>query len=406
MYASVGCAGSSSPRERTIGLPDKAATVLSGEWQFRRDPAGRGQDERWFDRSVIFPETIHVPGSWDAQGKGIPGAITTVANADDTQPHVRTVSAYNGQAWYKRNFNCPAAWRDKVLWLNIGGVNDRATVWINGQMAGAHDGYCTGFKVDITKFVNFAHPNVCAVSVSNSPRPEGNLEGCLDFYTNWGGIYRDVWLETTNQAWIEHVGATPQLADCSVRVAVRIESKNSHVEQSRLRIVIYTSDGVKVVASAEAPIDLDGRGADVALTLKISNPQLWSPTSPHLYRMRVQLLAGKQIIDSVTDRFGMRDIRVRGKQILLNGQPIFLRGYGDDCIDGLSVSPPASKEYYLRQLRRAKSYGFNFARHHTWVPLPEHFEAADEIGMLIQEELPTGLHPVDASPFLQQLWRD
>src|SRR5437588_5461533 len=76
MFAAVGCEGSSGPRGRRIGLPDTAAAVLSGEWQFRRDPAGRGQDERWFDRAVIFPETIRVPGSWDAQGKGIPGVIT------------------------------------------------------------------------------------------------------------------------------------------------------------------------------------------------------------------------------------------------------------------------------------------------------------------------------------------
>ena len=364
------------------------AVSLSGEWQLQLDPKSVGETERWFEGKA-FAETIKVPGCWDAQGKGIPGEITTIANADDTQPHVRTITAYNGIAWYKRSFRVPKSWQEKRVWLNIGGVNDRAKVWINGQPAGDHDGYCTGFKLDISHLVDMDSPNDCTLMVSNAPRPEGNLEGCLDFYTNWGGIYRDVWLESTETSYIDGIRITPDIATSSINVEAKVVGQHDG-----LRFTVFSQAGKRIVSS-DSP------------RIAIPNPMLWSPNSPYLYKLRAELIADGVIVDSVIERFGMREIAVKGKQIMLNGKPIFLRGYGDDCIYPITVSPPASKEHYVRELRNAKSYGFNFARHHTWIPTPEHLDAADEVGILVQMELPTGGHPfTHPSPFLAQLWND
>lgn len=376
-------------RDRVLGRLHAGALSLSGEWRFKLDPKSVGEKDGWFGSDTQFTERIRVPGCWDAQGKGIPGAITTIANADDTEPHVRTISAYNGDAWYKRAFRIPRSWRGKVIWLNIGGVNDRAKVWVNGRAAGSHDGYCTGFRLDVTNLVEYDKPNQCAILVSNAPRPEGNLEGCFDFYTNWGGIYRDVWLESTETSYIEGVRITPDITAGSINVETNVVGRTDGI-----RFTVFSQEGKKIASADSGKI-------------VIPNPKLWSPNSPYLYRLRAELIAAGKTVDSVIERFGMREIAVKGNRIMLNGKPIFLRGYGDDCIYPITVAPPASKEHYLKELRRAKSYGFNFARHHTWIPLPEHLDAADEVGILVQMEMPTGAHPfTDPSPFLAQLWRD
>lgn len=390
----IGLAGSlaavrADGRDRVLGRPYTGALSLSGEWRFKLDPKSVGEKDGWFGSDARFTERIRVPGCWDVQGKGIPGAITTIANADDVEPHVRTITAYNGDAWYKRTFRIPRSWRGKVIWLNIGGVNDRAKVWVNGRSAGSHDGYCTGFKLDVTNLVEYEKPNQCTILVSNAPRPEGNLEGCFEFWTNWGGIYRDVWLESTETSYIEGVRITPDITAGSIKVETNVVGRTDG-----LRFTVFSQEGKKI-ASADSG------------NIVIPNPKLWTPDSPYLYRLRAELIVGSKTVDSVLERFGMREVRVEGKRIILNGKPIFLRGYGDDCIYPLTVSPPASKEHYLKELRRAKSYGFNFARHHTWIPLPEHLDAADEVGILVQAEMPTGCHPIHhPSPFLAQLWRD
>ena len=84
----------------------------------------------------------------------------------------------------------------------------------------------------------------------------------------------------------------------------------------------------------------------------------------------------------------MREFKVAGGKFLLNGKPIFLRGYGDDCIFPNTICPPADKSELRARLALAREYGFNFVRHHSWTPPEAYLEAADELGMMLQPEFP------------------
>jgi hypothetical protein len=108
----------------------------------------------------------------------------------------------------------------------------------------------------------------------------------------------------------------------------------------------------------------------------IRDPHLWSPTKPNLYVATIQLFRGEVPVDEMAIRFGMRKIEAKDQRILLNGKPIFLRGFGDDAIEPLTGFPPASKEVYRKRFETAKKYGFFFVRYHSWCPPPECFEAA------------------------------
>ena len=116
--------------------------------------------------------------------------------------------------------------------------------------------------------------------------------------------------------------------------------------------------------------------------------RLWSPDDPHLYTATVRLMEDGRERDRVEERFGMREVATKGHTLLLNGKPLYLRGYGDDNIEVLTGVPPASKDVYLERLRLARSFGFNAVRFHSMTPAPEFFEAADEVGLLVMAELP------------------
>ena len=120
--------------------------------------------------------------------------------------------------------------------------------------------------------------------------------------------------------------------------------------------------------------------------MDIPNARLWTPDTPHLYTARVKLLQGERVLDELSVRFGMREITADGRKLFLNGKPLFLAGYGDDTTYPLTGMMPWDKETYLKQLRLMRSLGFNFVRHHSCTPHDEYFEAADEVGMLVQPE--------------------
>ena len=125
----------------------------------------------------------------------------------------------------------------------------------------------------------------------------------------------------------------------------------------------------------------------IDLLLKPFNP--WSPEFPNLYIANIVLekeSGGK--IDDWVERFGIRKWEVRGQYFYLNNQKYFIRGFGDDFVYPLTLCSPMSRDEHKKHLQLAKDFGFNYVRHHTHCEIPEFFEAADEIGIMVQPELP------------------
>lgn len=117
-------------------------------------------------------------------------------------------------------------------------------------------------------------------------------------------------------------------------------------------------------------------------------PALWSDARPQLYDAEFVLVRDGRMLDGTTRRPGLRRLAADGKRLLLNGRPVWLRGYVDCCIFPLTGYPVWDKAHYVRQFRIAKSYGFNHVRLHGWTAPEPFWEAADEAGMLVQSELP------------------
>jgi len=321
------------------------AVDLSGEWDFRMDPEDRGTAERWFEPGTAFDRKIHVPGAWNAQGVAFTSEIelrahearhlngTNLLGVD--REAEKLYSVFPGPAWYRRTVDIPASWEGKIPWLVFEGVHRSADVWINGQVAGSHGSYLSGFRFDLSAWVRPGQAATVTVRVDARRRKEVDpLLGCLDtldfLYVTWGGIHRPVRLEATGPRPIQRVFAIPHVAESSVEVQV----------EPAMPV------GLEVLDAAGVPV---ARGTS---PLRIPQAKLWSPQSPVLYTLRVTGPGG----DGRTIRFGMRELRVRGSQFVLNGRPIFLRGYGDDCIFPNTIAPPVGPEEYRRRLSFARAW--------------------------------------------------
>jgi len=375
---------------------------LSGEWEFQMDPCDKGVTEKWYEQKVSFDRKITVPGAWNAQGIGYESQqllreYERTATGDrllgTDRESDKLFHVYPGPGWYRRNVTIPKNWQKKVIWLKFGGVHRYADVWVNGKHVGTHIAYISPFKYDITKFVQAGKKARIVVRVDARWNKDIDpLIGCFDtldfLFVTWGGIYRDVTLETTSGRWIEDVFVAPQVTQRSASVQVTTANLPG-AEKSRkdLQIIVgvYDQDGIQVAAASKA---VSQQTNTITLPVSIAQAKLWSPSQPYLYTVRTTLADGQEKLDAVTVRFGMREMKVQDGKFLLNGKPIFLRGYGDDCIYPNTIAPPADKEEYRRRFKVVKDYGFNYARHHSWFPPQEYFDVADEMGILLQPEFP------------------
>lgn len=360
--------------------------LLDGEWRFQLDPDDVGRNEHWYVRLNRFAKTIAVPGVWQAQGSGLPNGSLR--------------SNYEGIAWYAREIAVPGNWADKRIDVIIGGAFTYTDIYVNGLPVGSHAGFDTPFRFDVTPFVKIGETNTIVMRISSvrnplqpqrkdlSIRDTSDITGAVNFAAKWGGIYRSVELEAHEAAHVDRVVITPASAQSSAKFSVFLKNGPLVLADAQIGIRIENKEGHQV-GQKTASIDLSAAGGAVDLDVQTPKVHPWSPDHPNLYKATISLKdRNGRVLDERLETFGFRDIQADGTRLLLNGKPIYLRGYGDDSVEPLTGAPPYSKEVYLRRMRIAKNLGFNAVRYHSTIPVQECFEAADEVGLLVLAELP------------------
>lgn len=342
---------------------------LTGNWQFRLDPANEGLARKWFNEPSAFKDRIAVPGAWQAQGYGAPSA--------------QLRHSFEGTAWYRRSVDIPASWKGQRMVLRLGGAHRRLTLFVNGVELGGHDGFSAPFEFDISSALKPGAGNSIVLRIENppvaiedSPDKQKPLRptGMLNYIGNWGGLFGAVELVAEPQSRIRTVLVTSEAARRRIVFRVSVESARPLT--------------VKVTVPGEEPVAHEVSGAEQVLEIDAAHTPPWTPDDPRLRTAVIQLLDQGREIDRVEQRFGFREITTRGQTLLLNGKPLYLRGYGDDNVEVLTGFPPTRHEVFVERLRRAKSFGFNAVRWHSMTPPAEYFAAADEVGMLVMAELP------------------
>ncbi len=346
---------------------------LDGPWSFALDPEDEGEQAGWYTRTL--DGTIHTPGSWEEQGYGDPPD-------SDYLWGWNKLRQYEGAAWYVREVDIPQDWAGRQIELCLKGVRWSSRVWLDGTYIGQQEALSVPHHHNLTAHVRPGQRQRLAIRVDNRmlyPLEESHIHS-EQTATHWGGISGGAELRATPAVAIEHVRCRPDVTarrlvfDVSVRGAGEGLAVTAQVTNAGPDVAAARSE----VAESSTTLSIDlGDGA-----------RLWSDVDPFLYDVQFALEQAGEVIDGVTVRTGLREISTRGRQILLNGQPVFLRGYVDCCIFPLTGYPSWDIEHYRRQFRIVRSYGFNHVRLHSWTPPEPFWQAADEYGMLVQTELP------------------
>ena len=368
---------------------------LDGEWDFAVDPKKQGDKDHWYRPDVPLPNKmrIRVPGCWEAQGVGGRGTSRSVTPEQRNRP---LRGSYVGTAWYKKRVTIPAAWRGKEIWLKFGGVHAQGWFWANGTFLDHDKSYCGTYKYRVTDLVDANGRLVIAAKVRNDV-PSG--KGLFGWIQRFGGLYRSVELDATPSVLVDNAFAQGDVDAKSASVHVTLRSTAANREQVQVAVTVATLDGRQAGKASKTVTIPPGQTVDVALATPLDPFRAWSPEHPNLYRADIALRRKGKAIDGWTERFGVRKWEVRGASFYLNNRKHMVRGYGDDFIYPLTLVSPASRDEHRKHLRRARAFGFNYVRHHTHCEIPEFFEAADEVGIMVQPELPYyGSRPSAAAP--------
>lgn len=370
-----------------VRSPLRPTISLDGTWDFATDPDSKGDGEQWFLPDKEMPDTvpIRVPACWEAQGIGGPGQSTPSTGERNINP---LRGSYVGTAWYKKEVSIPEGWADKRIWLKVGGIHAQGWLWVNGTYIAHVENYCGTYKYDITDLVEPAGKAVIAAKVRNDVT---SGKGLFSWVQRFGGLYRSIEIEATPSVFIDNAYVEGDLDRKKATVHVRLRSMEA---DSQLPIIC------KVDAEVSAP-DGTAAGRETGQTLFIGagikevqidvplDPFLaWSPSAPNLYKVQIVLKIDGKEVDGWAERFGVRKWEVRGDSFYLNNKKFLVRGYGDDHIYPLALCSPADRKVHKKNLQVAKDFGFVYVRHHTHCEVPEFFEAADEVGIMVQPELP------------------
>ena len=353
--------------------------LVDGQWQFRLDPKSEGVAGRWFSAEVSYPETIKVPGNWQAQGFGPPGGIAK--------------HNYQGKAWYRLALDVPEDWVGRRVWLRFEGVCNWGDVYIDATKVGRVDSFVTPYEFDVTEQVTFGKQHQLSVLVDSGTLPAAPYKGMMQFLVPVGGITSHVWLESRPEPRLGRIWLRPEPGLKAVLASVSaVRRQTSAPWSGRCRVrVLNGLSRFDIVAEGEVALAIskDARTSGLAeLRIPFAGLRPWTPDEPRLYQVEVVLLDAAGPRDAQTIRTGFRTLvtDTATGNFLLNGRPLFVRGCGYDSLEPIHGSPPSDKAVYVERLRLLKSYGFNAVRFLAHTPLREFFEAADDVGMLMQTE--------------------
>ena len=346
---------------------------LNGSWQFRVDADAGGEKAGWAKAVPADVETVDVPHTWGI-GKH---------------------AEHEGLAWYWKSVAVPPALRGRTLELHFGATFYKARVFINGALAGEHEGGHTAWRLDVTKTLRGG--GLVAVELDNRPglatipgwamRLKDSGSVWYDWW-HYGGIVRDVALVAQERAAIRRQEIRPDrgAGAASVRVRVFLDRLQAG-ERLSVESVAYDPSG-RIVGRAAQGVDGAAGPTAVPLTLTVPEPKLWHFDQPNLYRLVTEVRdAAGVVLDRREESFGIRTVEIRDRGLWLNGERVRLTGmtrHEESTQEGLAETRGTIK-YDWDDL---KALNVVFTRP---VHYPQHSDVldyADRNGVLLVPEIP------------------
>lgn len=358
---------------------------LNGEWECRINES---------ETADFYDETIIVPFSPESMLSGV-GKIV--------MPHQRL--------HYRKKFTLPEGFKKSRVLLHFGAVDQECSVFVNGIRVGGHKGGYLPFHFDITDSLRQGE-NELTLSVTDRTEQSPHARGKQKlqkkgkyaslFYTPQSGIWKTVWMESVEKAYIEDVRITPLYDDSSVRFEITVLNacKTSGAETSGGK----ASGGETSGTVSLAVLDRGGEIGQAEITvrqekeikkvisqeIKLDGFKPWTPDTPHLYDVIIRY--GE---DEVRSYFGMRKLSTGrdGKGILrffLNNKPYFFNGILDQGYWPESLMTAPSDEALVYDIIKLKEMGYNTIRKHVKIEAERFYYHCDRLGMMVWQDMPNG----------------
>jgi len=341
-----------TPRPASVPGVAKPVMSLNGTWQF--SPA-----------EGVPARPIEVPGEWAMQGFEVPAG---------------------GFATYSRDVEVPADWGGKAVKLRFDAVHAVSEVFVNGQPVGGHEGGFVPFELDVTKAI---HPGVNEIVVRVQSESTADSVACISQYAahQVGGLVRKVTLFAVSPAHVSKLwyAATVTGADARLVVHTEVDAANAAAGFVVAHRLLDASGRRVAAASGEAP-------------MLVRAARLWTPETPTLYTLETTVTVGGKPTGTVRHRIGLREVRVVGSRVLVNGRPIKLLGINRHevhPIRGRSLTP----ELCRRDAELFRAANVNLIRTSHYPPSEEFLDACDELGIFVESEAAICWVQHGASPY-------
>lgn len=338
---------------------------LGGMWKFKFDPTDIGVEENWKD------------GLREADLIPVPASFSDFFTDKDSRE-------YTGSFWYQTDAFIPGEWQGNEIYLRFEAATHRATVYVNGNRLFFHEGGFLPFQVNITDHVKYNSNNQVVVMLNNElshvtlPAGESVVlkngrkfnKPYFDFF-NYSGLQRDVKLVVMPKEAVVDFTVNHKMEGTMAYVSYETVTTGEH----EVSVNIYNEDNVQVACAV-------GKTGIIA----IEEVKLWNVLDPYLYRFEINILDGSQVIDSYYEEIGIRTVEIQGTQLLINGNPVYLKGFGkheDSDIVGRGFQMGVMK----RDFELMKWIGANSFRTSHYPYSEEIYQMADREGFLIIDEV-------------------
>jgi hypothetical protein len=332
-----------------------------------------------------FAPTLSLDGIWDFSLAGSEWSTIQVPSCWEAQGYAKVVE---GPGLYRRTFNAPAEWAEQRVFLEFDAVSYACTIRVNREEIASHRGMWTPFAVDVTEALRLGAQNELEVEVYKPGHTyplRSVLAGFLpDVATVFGGIWQPVRLRVLT-AGLDDLLIDAYATSGQVRVRCRPVTYGPILADT-LQVSIE-QQGVTVAKQAFEIHDQHMVDVELVTPEAVS----WQPEDPVCYRVRVQLRQGDDLLAEAYEDVGFRSLHTSGERLLLNGEPVCLRGILHWGWEPDRIAPIFHAGQLRDEFRRLKSLGFNLIKLCLFIPEPIFYQIANEEGMLLWQEWPLWL---------------
>lgn len=380
---------------------------LAGSWSFKADPADKGETEQWYNKK--FTEQVKLPGSMTTNGKGEDISVNTdwTGSILDSSWFFSPEYAqyrkkgnikipfwlqpnkyYKGAAWYQKTVSIPASWKNKHIEFFAERSHWENKVWIDDNYVDMKTSLGTPDVFDLT---NFLSPGEHKITVRIDNRVKdidvGQNSHSISDHTqsNWNGMVGKIFLSAQSQTFIDNIQLYPDINKKQVVAHIRVKSETPQKISLLLSANTDTRNAEQLKPLVNS-FDLQTKDSLFEIVYNMGErPLLWDEFHPNIYSLKVQIKSNDGTNEKQV-QFGMREFASEGTQFTINGRKTFLRGTLECAIFPKTGYPPTDLSSWMHLFQKAKSYGLNHMRFHSWCPPEAAFAAADKLGFYLQIE--------------------